>query len=180
MKIATFTANDPRTCPSPTLWTNSSRGIRRRFRTNSCSMSAITAMPPPKPMLPIFRNMASRRPRETVPSPSGFSADRSRSAGSMSSPLAQEFFPAATVRFGFQGGMGNAPFFMQEAAHFGGNGFYFKQGHCANPHVGSRHPLARSHLPGADAMQPDLGELPRYVSGRVFHIARSSPSSAQL
>ena len=136
MKTAMFTANDPRTCPSPTPWTNSSRGIRRRFRTNSCSMSAITAMPPPKPMLPIFRKMASRRPRETVAPPSIFSADGSRSAGSMSFPLAQEIFPATAVRFGFQCGMGNAPLFVQETAHFGGNGFDFEQGRCANLHVG--------------------------------------------
>src|ERR1039458_9268316 len=170
MKIATLTANEPRTCPNPTLWTNSSRGIWRRFRTNSCSMSAITAMPPPKPMLPIFRNTTSKRPRETVAPRSSFSADGSRSAGSMSFPVAQEVFPATTVRFGFQCGTGNTPLFMQGAAHFGGDGFDFEQGRCANLHVGSQHPLAGTNLPGVDVMQPHIGELPRYVSGQAFHI----------
>ena len=96
----------------------------------------------------------------------------------MSFPLAQEFFPATTVRFGFEGGMGNAPFFMQEAAHFGGNGFHFEQSRCANLHVGSQHSLARPHLPGVDVMQPDTGEPPRYVSGQLFHI-HSRGSSLQ-
>jgi len=32
----------------------------------------------------------------------------------MSFPLAQEFFPATTVHFGFESGMRNAPFMVQE------------------------------------------------------------------
>ena len=66
--------------------------------------------------------------------------------------------------------MGNAPFLMKETAHIGGNGFRFQQRRCANLHVGSQDPLARSHFPGVDVMQPDSGEPPRYVSGQLFNI----------
>src|ERR1019366_1253555 len=64
MKNAACTANDPRICPRPTPCRNSSPVSSLRFWTNSRSINAITAIPPPNPMLPILRKAARRRSRE--------------------------------------------------------------------------------------------------------------------
>ncbi len=74
--------------------------------------------------------------------------------------------------------MGNAPFLMQETAHIRGNGFRFQQSRCANLHVCSQDPLARSHLPGVDVMQSHTGEPPRHLSSHLLHI-HSRGSSLQ-
>ena len=73
-------------------------------------MSAITAMPPPKPMLAIFKNASISRTREIDPRRSTFSVDGSRPAGRISFPLAREFFPATTIRFVFEHGVRYAAF----------------------------------------------------------------------
>jgi len=71
------------------------------------------AMPPPKPMLPIFKRVASKRPRVMGPAPTvvwfGFEKP-------MSLPLAEDLFRATSVYLGFQGRVGDVPFFAQESA----------------------------------------------------------------
>ncbi len=87
MNNAALVAKGPSICPRPTPCRNSSASTHRCFRRHSRSISEMMAIPPPNPIVPIFKNRSAIQPRL------GRSDDRSSVAREGSSGLGP---PSAT------------------------------------------------------------------------------------